>query len=337
MRQMDLTLATVSSFSEDQARETFERIRWPNGPICPQCGSVENITKFRPPSEREQTPSGGARAGVFKCNACGSQFTVTVNTVMESSHIPMRLWLMAFTIMCSAKKGISALQMQRQLGIGSYRTAWFLCHRIREAKKREPVASLLKGTVEADETYVGGKPRKAAGPSRGTGEPRKRQRRGGGRSTQHKTPVVALVEREGKRSVAKPTIDATSQTLAPILRAHIDKGATLMTDAWRGYILVGRDFEGGHHRVDHGSGEYVRGEAHVNTAESFFALLKRGIVGSFHHVSPEHLHRYCDEFSFRWSYRDVKDSERAVIAIKQAEGKRLTYKQPKDTGGLPVL
>jgi ISXO2-like transposase domain len=193
---------------------------------------------------------------------------------------------------------------------------------------KEPLARLLKGTVEADETYVGGKPRKPAGPSRGAGEP-KRKRRGGGRSTQHKTPVVALIEREGGRSVAKPTIDATAKTLTPILRTHVDiKNATLMTDAWRGYITVGRDFAGGHHRVDHGAGEYARGEAHVNGAESFFALLKRGIVGSFHHVSPEHLHRYCDEFSFRWDYRKISDSDRTEIALQQTKGKRLSYRQP---------
>jgi hypothetical protein len=192
---------------------------------------------------------------------------------------------------------------------------------------KEPLAGLLKGTAEVDETYVGGKPRKPAGPSRGAGEP-KTKRRGGGRSTRHRTPVVALVEREGGRSVAKPTIDATSQTLSPILCAKVDLSATLMTDSWRGYIMVGREFAGGHHRVDHGAGEYAHGAAHVNTAESFFALLKRGIVGSFHHVSPEHLHRYCDEFSFRWDDRSITDSQRTEIAIRQTEGKRLTYRQP---------
>lgn len=320
----DLTLAAVSALTEDQARETLERIRWPNGPTCLECGAVEGITKFRPVAERrETTKHQHARPGVWKCNNCGYQFTVTVNTVMESSHIPLRLWLMAFTIMCSAKKGISALQLQRQLGIGNYRTAWFLCHRIREAKKREPVATLLSGTIEADETYVGGKPRKPAGPSRGTGEPK---RRGGGRSTRHRTPVVALIERDG-RAIAKPTLDATAKTLTPLIRTYVDQNAsTLMTDAWRGYITVGREFKGGHHRVDHGSGEYARGSAHVNSAESFFALLKRGITGSFHHVSPEHLHRYCDEFAFRWSYRFVSDSDRTAVAIRQADGRRLTYK-----------
>jgi hypothetical protein len=138
-------------------------------------------------------------------------------------------------------------------------------------------------------------------------------------------PVVALVERDGK-AVAKPTIDASAGTLSSIVRENVDLSGKLMTDAWRGYITVGREFAGGHERVDNGSGEYVRGEAHVNEAESFFALLKRGIVGSFHHVSPEHLERYCDEFSFRWSRRSIDDTARTAQAIKAGEGKRLTYR-----------
>jgi hypothetical protein len=136
-----------------------------------------------------------------------------------------------------------------------------------------------------------------------------------------------LVERGG-RAIAKPTIDATTATLTPIVRANVDLSATFMTDVWPGYIMVGREFAGGHHRVDHGAGEYARGSAHVNTAESFFALLKRGVVGSFHHVSPEHLHRYCDEFSFRWDYRSITDLARTETAIRQSGGRRLTYKQP---------
>jgi transposase-like protein len=311
-----LTLNKVSALTEDEARETIERILWPEGPVCAHCNAKENVTRLQGEAHRP---------GLFQCNNCHEQFTVTVGTIFEDSHLPLRKWLMAFALLCSAKKGISALQLQRELDIGSYRTAWHLAHRIRHAMSKEPLAGLLKGTVEADETYVGGKPRKPAGPSRGTGEPK---RRGGGRSTRHRTPVVALVEREGGRSVAKPTIDATSTTLTPMLRAHIDRGATLMTDSWRGYIMVGREFAGGHHRVDHGSGEYARGSAHVNTAESFFALLKRGIVGSFHHVSAEHLHRYCDEFSFRWDHRSITDSARTEIAIRQAGGKRLSYRQP---------
>jgi hypothetical protein len=143
-------------------------------------------------------------------------------------------------------------------------------------------------------------------------------------------PVVALVERDG-RAVAKPTIDASAGTLSAIVRANVDLSGKLITDSWRGYITVGREFASGHERVDHGAGEFARGEAHVNTAESFFALLKRGIVGSFHHVSPEHLSRYCDEFSFRWDRRSIDDTTRTAQAIKAGEGKRLTYRSASST------
>ena len=165
-----LTLNQVSALSEDEARETIERILWPNGPVCAHCGADENVTRLHGQAHRP---------GVFQCNNCHEQFTVTVGTIFEDFHLPLRKWLMAFALLCSAKKGISALQLQRELDIGSYRTAWHLAHRIRHAMGKEPLAGLLKGVVEADETYVGGKPRKPAGPSRGTGEAK---RRGGGRS-----------------------------------------------------------------------------------------------------------------------------------------------------------
>lgn len=153
---MSLTLADVSKLSEEQARETFERIRWPHGRVCPHCGSVDS------------TKLGGKahRVGLYKCKGCTEQFTATVNTILEDSHLPIRTWLMAFAVLCSAKKGVSALQLQRQLNLGSYRTAWHLCHRIRHAMSKEPLSGLLKGTVEVDETYVGGKPRREHGAPR---------------------------------------------------------------------------------------------------------------------------------------------------------------------------
>src|SRR5947208_10969907 len=178
-----LTLNKVSGLTEDEARETIERILWPNGPVCAHCGAVENVTRLQGQAHRP---------GVFQCNNCHEQFTVTVGTIFEDSHLPLRKWLMAFALLCSAKKGISALQLQRELDLGSYRTAWFMCHRIREAMKREPLAGLLRGQVEGDETYIGGKPRPKAG------EPKAKP----GRGTK-KTPVVALVERGGRVRVRK--------------------------------------------------------------------------------------------------------------------------------------
>jgi transposase-like protein len=299
-----LTLNQVSALSEDEARETIERIMWPNGPVCPHCGASGNITKFQGEAHRD---------GVYKCNDCQGQFTVTIGTILEDSHIPLRKWLMAFTLMCSAKKGISALQLQRELEFGSYRTAWHMAMRIRHAMSREPMASLLKGTVEVDETYVGGKPRP------GSDEKAKR-----GRGTK-KTPVMALVERDGRVRARK--IDRVDgATLKGAIRENVDRSARIMTDEWAAYHGIGTEFRGGHEVVTHSAGEYARGDAHVNSAESYFALLKRGVMGSFHHISKQHLDRYCDEFSFRWDHRFTTDAERTEVAIRQTQGRRLTYR-----------
>jgi transposase-like protein len=302
-----MILKDISELTEGRAREFIEGIRWPNGPICPHCGSVENIRKFQGKVHR---------AGLYKCNECGQQFTVTVGTIFEKSHIPLRIWLMAFAIMCSSKKGVSALQLQRQLGLGSYRSAWHLAHRIRHSMMREPMASLLKGIVEVDEAYIGGKPRKPA---------KEKNRRGRGTK---KTPVVALVERDGRVRVHK--LDwISSNTLKTAIRENVDKSSTIMTDELYSYRGIGNEFEGGHHTVKHSKLEFARKDgAGINTAESFFALLKRGVTGSFHHISKKHLNRYCDEFSFRWDHRFITDSERTVMAIRQSEGRRLIYDLP---------
>jgi transposase-like protein len=316
---MTVNLTDPIFTDEDKARAYFEVIRWPDGPTCPHCGNADTSRIY----SIAANPTHKVRAGLYECQDCHGQFTVRTGSVMESSHVALTKWALAYRLMASAKKGISAHQLHRTIGV-TYKTAWFMAHRIREAM-RDVSGEKIGGPdkiIKADETYVGGRPRKPAGPSRGKSEPK---RRGGGRSTRHRTPVVALVERDG-RAVAKPTIDASAGTLSSIVRANVDLSATLMTDSWRGYITVGREFAGGHERVDHGAGEFARGDAHVNEAESFFALLKRGIVGSFHHVSPEHLGRYCDEFSFRWDRRSIDDTTRAAQAIKAGEGKRLTYR-----------
>ena len=305
-----LTLNQVSALTEDQARETIERIVWPNGPVCPHCHAVQNLTRLQGKAHRP---------GLFQCNNCHEQFTVTVNTIFEDSHIPLRKWLMAFALLCSAKKGISALQLQRELQFGSYRTAWHMAHRIRHAMSKEPLAGLLRGTVEVDETYVGGKPRPEAG------APKAKR----GRGTK-KTPVVALVERGGQVRARKvDRVDGA--TLKGAIRANVDRKARIMTDEWAAYRGIGDEFEGGHEVVTHSAGEYARGDASTNTVESYFALLKRGVMGSFHHISKQHLDRYCDEFSFRWNYRSTTDSERTEVAIRQTTGKRLTYKQPRES------
>jgi len=286
----------VGRLTEDEARTILESIRWPHGIVCPHCGSV-NVTRLAV-SAKSKT-----RDGVIQCNDCRKQFTVILGTVMESSHITLRQWVQAFHSMCSHKKGVSALQLQRNLGLGSYRSAWHLAHRIRLSMKEDPLVSVLKGTVEVDETYIGGEPRK------GDGMIHKR-----GRGTD-KMPVMVLVERDG-RSVSRPIEQVNADTLKSAIKEVVSKESTIMTDEWMSYKGIGKNFDGGHKVVNHGLGEYVNGDANTNTAESYFALLKRGVQGTFHHISKKHLPKYCDEFSFRWNNRQTNDGERTVNAIK---------------------
>ena len=292
----------IAEMDESQAREYLERIRWPDGPVCPHCGNDDNVYKLQGES---------TRPGLHKCGKCRKQFTVTVGTVMHRSHISIKRWVMAFALMCSSKKGISALELQRKLSLGSYKTAWFMAHRIRAAMQEAPLKGMLQGEVEADETYVGG------------------HRKGGkrGRGSENKTPVMALVEREGKvRSKPVGRVDANS--LKGEIREHVDPDATIITDEWKSYRGIGSEYRGGHQIIRHSVGEFSRGTVNTNTVESFFALLKRGYVGTFHYMSRKHLHRYCHEFNFRWNYRKVSDAERAVLAMSQVAGKRLMYKPP---------
>lgn len=298
----DMAAIDVARLTEEEARTILENIRWPKRPTCPHCRS-KNATRL-------QAKSLKVRDGLLQCNACRQQFTVTVGTVMHRSHITLRQWVQAFHSMCSHKKGVSALQLQRNLGLKSYPSAWYLAHRVRFAMRTLPVRATLKGTVEVDETYIGGKSRLG--------------RRG--RGSERKTPVVALVERGG-RIRTRPVERVSATALKTAIRQNVRKDARIVTDDLPSYRGLGREFAGGHGTVKHSTGEYVRGSVHVNSAESFFALLKRGVHGTFHHVSKQHLHRYCDEFGFRWDHRKATDGERTVAAIRGAAGKRLVYKQ----------
>ncbi len=300
-----MTLTDIAKMTEDDAREYLEKLRWPHGPVCPHCES-NNVTRLH--GEKH-------RAGTIQCNGCREQFTVTVGGVMESSHIPLVKWVLAFHLLCSSKKGMSALQLQRELNLGSYRTAWFMAHRIRHAMEGQPMQEQLKGYVEADETYVGGKPRYKGQSKRGRGT--------------KKAAVMVLVERDGN-SVCKPIPRVTRKELGGEIRKCVSEKAMLITDEFQVYNGIGKHFEGGHESVNHGRKEYVRMTAgglsvHTNTAESFNALIKRGHYGVYHQMSKKHLHRYCSEFSFRWNHRKTNDSARTEAALRQAEGKRLTY------------
>jgi transposase-like protein len=311
MNDKELNLATLSNLfvDEEAARAFLESKLWPEGPVCPHCGSCDGAYKLEPkPGSKKPV-----RKGVYCCKACRKQFTVRVGTVFEDSHIPLCKWLMAFHLMMSSKKGISSLQISRELDI-TVKSAWFLTHRIREAL-RSTDGGPLRGMVEADETYVGGK-------SKG--------RHHSGRGTE-KTPVLALVERDG-RIRAKPLERVDGKTLKNEVAVNIAKEAIVMTDELNLYRGI-REDRSQHRTVMHSIGEYARLDpdgvnVHTNTAESFFCLLKRGHYGIFHQISKRHLHRYCDEFSFRWDHRKSTDGERMVAAIRGAEGKRLMYRRP---------
>lgn len=292
----------------DEAKATahLEASRWPGGVTCPHCGS-----------DRIRRMEGKTQAGMFLCNDCRDKFTVRTGSVMERSHVPLQKWLLATHIMAASKKGMSAMQMSRMIGV-TYKTAWFLCHRIREAMKddgSEPLGGLGK-TIEADETYVGGK------------ETNKHasKRVGGMQGGKGKQAVVSLVEREGKvRSFHVANV--TANNLRHILVTNADRGSWLMTDDHSGYKTVGKEFVG-HGVVKHSLGEYVRATYfHSNTVENFFSIFKRGIIGVYHHVSEAHLARYTAEFDLRYNTREMTDGERAAEIIKGAIGKRLTYRR----------
>lgn len=304
----DLTLMSVMArfATEDAARAYFEEIRWPNCPRCPHCGNAaqERIYKVTPNPEKK------IRAGLYKCAECNSQFTVTVGTVCEGSHLPLNKWQIGFYMMCASKTQVSALQLQRQLEIGSYRSAWFMCHRIRYALKDVFPSDKPDGTVESDETYVGGR---ARGKGRGY--------------VGNKTPVVALIERGGRvRSQTVPKV--TGEELGRLLKEHVACTAHLNTDESPIYAKCGTDFAS-HDTVNHSVEDYAhRDEATgrlvtTNAAEGFFGNTKRSIGGTHHHVSAKHLPLYLSEIDHRYNTRGESDGTRAVQGIRKIEGKRL--------------
>ena len=305
---MTANLSNPIYHDEDAARKHLEALRWPDGPVCPHCGVIDNAVELQGKS---------TRPGVWKCRDCRKPFSATVGTVFERSKIPLSKWLLATALMTASKKGISSHQIHRTLGV-TYKTAWFMTHRIREAMRDTSTDKLggdgTSGIVEADETYFG-----------------KTKGHGKGAHISKKQKVVALVERKGRvRAYHVPTVNA--ETLKPILEAQIAKSARLMTDSAGLYTKIGESFAS-HETVDHSIGEYARDDVTTNTVESYFGILKRGITGIYQHVSPEHLHRYVGEFSFRHNNRvalKINDQQRAINALKGIGGKRLTYKRPDE-------
>jgi len=291
---------------EDKARQWLENQRWPDGVTCPHCGALDDV---KPLASKAHGP------GWYHCNGCRELFTVRVGSVMERSHIPLTKWALVFHLMAASKKGVSAKQVQRMCGFTSYKTAWFMCHRIREAMKPDAKAGPLGGpgkVLESDETFVGGKKKNV---HKGKPEPKKHA-------------VHALVERGGTIR-ASHIPDVSAKTLRKALVKHADRRSTLHTDDGLANLSIGKGFAK-HMTVNHSQDEYFKDGVGVQSAESFFAILKRGVMGSFHSISEQHLQRYVDEFAFRWDNRSalgVEDAERARRMVKGAIGKRLTYRK----------
>jgi transposase-like protein len=287
--------------NEAKAREWLEAQLWPDGPVCGHCGTLNEATAI------------STRGGWYQCNACRKQFSVTVGTLFERSHIPLNKWLMAAFLICASKKGMSAHQIHRMIGV-SYKSTWFMMHRIREAMREGTFPGGLGGpnkVVEIDETYVGGKARN-----------RKNK-------VPPKVTVLSLVERDGSvRSFRVANV--TAQTLRPIIVTQINRASFVMTDESTIYPAIGREFHG-HGTVNHSAEEYVRATFwHTNTVEGYFSILKRGILGTYHWVSEAHLHRYTAEFDFRYNHRvglGYSDRERTTIMLQNIVGKRLTYRR----------
>jgi transposase-like protein len=298
---MTVNLTDPIFHDEAKAEAHIAASRWGGEPSCPHCGSL-----------RVRRMEGKTQAGYFLCNDCRDKFTVRTGSVMERSHIPLHKWLLAMHLLSASKKGMSAKQIERMLGI-TYRSAWFLCHRIREAMDGAGNNGPLGGSgevVEADETYVGGKAR-----NRATRKPAP------------KKAVVALVQRDGQaRSFHVANVNA--KDVRALIVTHVDRASHLMTDESPVYTRIGREFSG-HSTVNHSIGEYVTtgGFKHSNTAENFFSIFKRGVIGIYHHMSEAHLGRYTAEFDFRYNTRTITDGERAAIALKGSVGKRLTYRR----------
>ncbi len=298
---MNVNITDPIFHDEAKAQAHIEASRWGGEPVCPHCGSL-----------KVRRMEGKTQAGMFLCNDCRDKFTCRTGTVMERSHVPLHKWLLATQIMAASKKGMSASQMARMLGV-TYKTAWFLCHRIREAMEGAAPQGPLGGpdkVVEADETYVGGKAK-----NRATRKPAP------------KKAVVALVERDGHaRSFHVANVNA--KDVRALVVTNIDRASHLMTDESGVYERMGREFNG-HSTVNHSAKEYVTtgGFKHSNTAENFFSIFKRGVIGTYHHMSEAHLGRYCAEFDLRYNTRDMNDGERAAAILKGAEGRRLTYRR----------
>jgi transposase-like protein len=307
-----MSILSAHHFHDEAAAfAKVESVLWPQGPVCPHCGCMGRIGAIKPNAEKR------VRMGLKKCGDCKKQFTVRMGTIFEESKLPLHIWLQAIHLMCSSKKGVSAHQLHRTLEI-TYKSAWFLAHRIREAMRSDDLSPFGQGggVVEADETFIGRKP----GMEKRVGY-------------EHKFKVLSLVDRSTGRARSMVVDTITAPEIVPLVRANIAREAHLMTDEARHYVRIGREFAA-HSFVRHARDEYVRYETPLvttNTIEGFFSIFKRGMRGVYQHCSEKHLHRYLAEFDFRYSERialGVDDTMRTEKALKGVLGKRLSYRRP---------
>jgi transposase-like protein len=314
-----MTKLTEAHFqTPEAAREFLENLRWGGTPICPHCGTIGGHYATKKP-------------GVYRCASkeCRKDFSVTTKTVMESSHIKIHVWLQAFYLICSSKKGMSAHQLHRTLKV-TYKSAWFLAHRIREAMRNGGLAPPMGGEggiVEADETYYGRVAKENRRETRTDGAPFIKKGKHGGPA--NKRPIIALVERGGRVRTFHPGV-ADQVTVQNIVKDNVARETRLHTDESRLYFGMDKHFAS-HETVKHTAKEYVRGDVHTNSAEGYFSIFKRGMRGVYQHCGEKHLHRYLAEFDFRYNHRiklGYSDGERAALAVKGIAGKRLTYRLP---------
>ena len=314
MANGDVTFLQILQWSDDECRDFLEAERWPNGIACPRCGGVE------PYRINRKRPGKNTVTKLYKCRECKRQFSATVGTIFEGSHVPLNKWFAAIFLMCASKKGHSAHQIHRELDV-TYKTAWFMLHRIRLAMK-EPGSPFLSGTVEADETYVGGRYHRS---------PRAKMlgnKRGRPRPESHKTPVFGMIERGG-RVYTKVVPNVNAGTLQPILLEHMDtERSHLITDEMGSYKRIEDHLP---HSVIRHASEYVRGDVHTNVIENYWSTLKRGLYGTYQHVDRGYLGCYLDEFAFRFNRRKVTDAQRFRSAVRQtdAHGRLRWFFQPE--------
>ncbi len=318
MNEINIVTLANRVRTEAEAYQFLETLRWNGSPVCPHCGNFGAYYLAPANGVQRKTRTGsGSQRRVWKCKSCRRQFSVLTGTIFHGTKIPVRTWLFVVFEMCASKNGVSAREVERKYDMTA-KTAWFMVHRIREAMKREPLAGMLRGTIVADETFVGGKEKNKHAKDR---DPSNR-----GRSTRTKTAVFSLIHPESGEVRSRVVPDVDGMTLRKAIEEHVDPAESVLhTDAWSGYRLAGPQFSA-HETVDHSAGEYVREGVSTNAAEGYFSQLKRSIDGTHHHVSREHLDRYLAEFDCRYSTRKLTDDERTRLLVGQVGGRRLTYK-----------